>query len=376
MYKLLPILLLLTCSVFGDDYDFDMASIEQEPYEYSGYLRFEDRVQHLNKDSSKYQNLLHLEGLFNFSYEYETLKFESSFIGNYNYIRDKVDNGEAVVNDLYLENKFNKNHSLLLGKESLQWGKGYFFNPVAYFDRPKDPTKPTHVREGFSILKYSYNKTFDSVLQNLSFDAVYLPSTDKINEDYYKLITKKKDANNIAMRLYMLLYDTDIDIIYNYSDEASQKIGIDFSKNIQTNFEIHGEYSNIIDAGYRYLLGLRYLTEFELTIISEYLYHSEGLTKDEIQSTDISLPFMAEDYWVTLITQKEPFDFLYSSIYFKNMTNLVDSSAQNKLGVTYSFKNNIYTDLSYNLNSGSDSSEFGKKQIKDFLWLRVTWSYW
>lgn len=375
MWRLVAILIMFSSMIYGDEYDFDMDAIEKKPYEYSGYLRVEDKIQQLNKENDESQNYLHIEGLLNLSYEYETLKFESSVIASYDYIKDKIAYEEFVVNDLYLENRFNVNHTVLIGKESLRWGKGYFFNPVAYFDRPKDPSEPTQAREGFNIVKYSYNKAFNSVLKNLSFDAVYLPSTDKINKDYYRFATKQRDANNLAFRLYMLLYDTDIDIIYNYSDEASQKIGFDFSKNIQTNFEIHGEYSNIIDSGYRYLLGIRYLSEFELTIISEYLYYSDGLNKEEIQESDMMIPFSAKDYWVTLLTQKEPFEWLYSSIYYKNMMNLEDKSQQNRIGITYSFKNNIFTDLSYNLNSGDNLSEFAKKQVKSFLWLRITWNF-
>ncbi|MEN8302896.1 MAG: hypothetical protein ABFQ64_02345 [Campylobacterota bacterium] len=371
--KKLLLSLLLVPTLYGGDYDFDMGAIEQDPYEYSGYLRLDDKAQRLRND--EYQNYIHLEGLFNFSYDYEIFALTSSFIATHDYIKDVVSDSDLGVNDLYIEAKLNTNHTLLVGKESLMWGKGYFFNPLAFFDRPKDPSDPTKTREGFVIVKYSYNKSFESELKNLSFDAVYLPSREDINKDYYNSVTKKEDANNIALRLYMLLYDTDIDFIYNYSDEASEKIGVDFSKNIQTNFEIHGEYANVLDEGYTYLLGLRYLTDFELTIISEYLYRSEGLTKEEIETSTLNIPFIAKDYAITLITQKEPFDFLYFSIYYKNMLNLQDHSMQNKIGVSYAFKNNIDADLSYNINSGERLSEFGKKSVEDFLWLRLTWKF-
>jgi hypothetical protein len=57
------------------------------------------------------------------------------------------------------------------------------------------------------------------------------------------------------------------------------------------------------------------------------------------------------------------------------MINLQDNSQQNKVGATYSFNNNVDLDLSYNINSGGDFSEFGKKQVSDFVWLRMTWNY-
>lgn len=359
----------------GDDYDFDMGAIEQEPYEYSGYLRLEDKLQRLNKPSKEMQNYLHLEGLFDFSYSYESLKFKTSLMATHDYIKDKMSESSYQTNELYLESKLSTNHTLLVGKESLQWGKAYFFNPVAFFDRVKDPSQPTQVREGFIIAKYSYNKSFSSELQNLSFNLVYLPSTKNINSDYYEIVTNGEDANNIAMRLYLLLYDTDIDIIYNYSDKADDKIGLDFSKNIETNFEIHGEVAKVLDSTYSYLFGFRYLTESDLTIISEYLYRSNGLTKKEIEVSTSTLAFIAKNYAITLITQKEPFEYLYSSIYYKNMINLQDHSQQNKVGITYSFKNNMNLDISYNINSGDDLSEFGKKQIQDFLWCRLSWNF-
>jgi len=355
----------LTLSIFGDEYDFDMDMIEQEPYEYSGYLRVEDKAQRLRNSSEDTKNYLHLEGLFDFSYCYESLKFKTSLMAMHDYIKDKVSDSSYQTNELYIESKLSNNHILLVGKESLLWGKGYFFNPVAFFDRVKDPSQPTQTREGFVIAKYSYNKSFSSELKNLSFDFIYLPSSDSVNRDYYEEVTNSEDANNIAMKLYLLLYDTDIDFIYNYSDVANEKIGIDFSKNIQTNFEIHGEYAKVFDSYYSYLLGLRYLTKTDLTIISEYIYLSD----------DFPSPFIAKDYLITLITQKEPFEWLYSSVYYKNMINLQDNSQQNKFGITYSFKNSMNIDISYNLNSGDNLSEFGKRPIKDFLWGRLTWSY-
>ncbi|MCD6432482.1 MAG: hypothetical protein J7L21_00430, partial [Sulfurimonas sp.] len=325
--------------------------------------------------NQKYQNYLHTEALLNFRYFYEAFTFKSSLMATYDYIKDKTDRDNYPINELYVEAKLDKNHTLLVGKESLQWGKGYFFNPVAFFDRPKDPTQPTKTREGFILTKYSYNKSFNSVLKNISFDIVYLPSSETINKDYYTQVTNSKDANNGAMRLYMLLYDTDVDIIYRYSDITEDRVGIDFSKNIQTNFEIHGEFSTKPDDEYSYLLGLRYLTDFELTIISEYLYKSDGLNKQEIKLSNSTLPFLAKDYWISLITQKEPFDLLYSTIYYKNMMNMQDSSMQNKVGAGYSFKNNMDIDISYNINSGGRLSEFGKKTVEDFLWLQLTWKY-
>ncbi len=381
------LLLLVSSLLLADEYGFDMDAVESmEPksYEYNGYLRIDDRFQRLNTsapgyilsgDDRSYQNYVYLEGLFEFAYFYEMFTFKSSLMGTYDYVYDTVSEDDYPVNELYVDAKITDNHALLVGKESLKWGKGYYFNPVAFFDRPKDPQQPTIAREGFSILKYSYNKSFQGALKNIAFDLVYLRADDKINKDFYRIATDSKVSNNIGARLYLLLFDTDIDIIYDYSDAVDDKIGIDFSKNLQTNFELHGELAKEINGYHSYLLGLRYLTDFELTIISEYVYRSNGFTKEEIEETNTTVPFIAKNYAITLFSQKEPFDILYSSVYFKNMLNLQDHSHQDKFGATYSFRNNIDVDLSYNINSGSDMSEFGKKSVQDFIWLKTMWLF-
>ncbi len=369
------ILFFLSALLFADEYGFDMQNIEPKPYEYGGYLRVDNKTQRLRDQDEEYQNQLRLEGLLDFSYFYDIFTFKASAIATHEYIHDKVSETNSLFNELYVDAKLNINHSLLAGKKSLMWGKGYFFNPVAFLDRKKDPADPTQAREGFILSKYSYNKSFNGYLQNLSLDLVYLRADGTINKDYRTLNTNNEDSHNTAARLYLLLSDTDIDVIYNYSDKANDKIGIDFSKNVDVNFEIHGEYAKVLNEGFSYLLGLRYLTDFELTIISEYLYQSEGLTKSEIESSGIIAPFIAKDYVITQVTQKEPFNWLYFYLYYKNMLNLQDRSQQNRVGAGYSFKNNTDVDVSYNINSGGSLSEFGKKRVEDFIWLRVTLNY-
>lgn len=383
MFKLL-LVILLTFSLNADEYDFDMSVVEPDPYEYSGYLRIDEKLQKLNNQNEAYQKYAHLEALFDFYYYYEMLTFKSSLmanydyiadIGNFNHVEEKLSQSDTSINELYIEAKLNTNHTLLVGKESLKWGKGYYFNPAAFFDRPKDPAQPTQTCEGFTLAKYSYNKSFTGDLKNLNFDFVYMPSNEYLNEDFNNLNTNIEDANNVAMRLYLLYFDTDIDFIYNYSDVRQNKIGVDFSNNLQVNFEVHGEFAKVLNEEYSYLLGGRYLTDFELTIISEYLYNSDGLDKEEIKTASNALAFIAKDYWVTSFTQKEPLDWIYFSVYYKNTTNLQDLSQQNKFGGSYSFKNNMDVDLSYNKNSGKNLSEFGKKQVSNFTWLQITWKY-
>lgn len=53
----------------------------------------------------------------------------------------------------------------------------------------------------------------------------------------------EKNNLNFAGKIYFLLYDTDIDLIFLTGGSKSTRYGIDFSRNITTNFEIHGEFA-------------------------------------------------------------------------------------------------------------------------------------
>ena len=117
------------------------------------------------------------------------------------------------------------------------------------------------------------------------------------------------------------------------------------------------------------------LTQSDITITSEYYYNSEGLSKEEIASTVKMEPFGAKSYLINKFSKKEPFGIVYSSVYFKDMLNLEDNSHLDTLGFVYTFKNNLEIDFSYNLNTGDQESEFGKKMVSDFAWLKATWYF-
>ena len=375
---LLAILLLCSVGTYADDYDFDMQSIETKSFEYSGYLRAEYKYQNLNQDSPLYtllnrndstQNTFLNEALFRFTHYKDDFKLIGSLSARYANI-DGVDESLFTAYQLYAHNTLSINHSVDVGKKTLKWGTGYFFNPAAFLDRPKDPTQPENAYEGYVMANYAYNKSFDGDLKNLKLDLIYMPTTSKVNDDFYN-----GQSTNLAMKLYLLYLDTDISFIYLYSDAQKDKIGFTFSKNLATYFEIHGEYAKEIDGYHSYLLGLKYVTESDITILSEYYYDSEGLTKDEIRSSTKLIPFAGKSYFVNKFSKKEPFNIIYSSVYFKDMLNTEDQSHLDTLGFIYTFKNNLEIDFSYNLNSGDAESEFGKKMVSDFAWLKATWYF-
>ncbi|MEA2019497.1 MAG: hypothetical protein U9N59_13745 [Campylobacterota bacterium] len=363
MNKYLQIAILLPSIIIADDYSFDMdelETIEVKSYEYSGYLKGE--YKYLNRDNQPNIDSYLGEAMINFKYFKDKYTINSEFMANYENIDNEEDDSTSI-NQLYLNYKQNENHIYTAGKISSKWGKGYFFNPIAFIDRKKDPNNPELTKEGYELLGYKYNKVYqNSNLKNFALDMIYLPTSSTQNDDFYN-----ETSNNIAIKAYFLYFDTDIDIAYLYSDEISNKFGIDFSSNIETNFEIHGEYAKNDNDLYSYILGIKYLTETDLTITSEYYYQNEILSNTE--------PFWDNRYFLNKFSQKEPFEILYSSLYFKNSLNLNDNSYQNTLGTIYNYKDNIAFDVAIGNNSGSDSSEYGRKPVDKFFTFETKWNF-
>ncbi len=358
MYKIVSLLLLSTL-LLADDYSFDMDEIEVKTYEYSGYLKAE----HKNQQTKTNDTLNSIFGEAQLSFKY--FKDDYSLNTQVQVNHTSIDNNEVnkyTTNQLFLDYKVSSNIKLSLGKESLKWGKGYFFNPIAFLDRKKDPNNPEASKEGYIFGHYNYNKSYNNDLKNFSLDIVIMPTSDNLNNDFYN-----QNSTNIVLKSYFLYLDTDIDIIYSYNDKLKNKIGLDFSKNIETNFELHGEVAKEVNGHFSSLIGIKYLTENDLTITSEYFYQSERLVKTN--------PFYDTKYFLNKFSQKEPFEIVYSSVYYKNSLNIDDNSHQDSIGGIYSFKNNFVLDISYNKNSGDDLSEFGSKQISDTIWSKVSWYF-
>ena len=359
MKKLSLLCIIWLTILSADDYDFNFDEIEVTPYEYSGYIKGEMKNLKTVKDTTFNSYLGEVQ--LKFKYTKDAFSLNSEFKGDYAYVDDS-DDTKLTVNQLFVNYKADHNNNVAIGKKSLKWGKGYFFNPVAFLDRKKNPDDPEASKEGFIMANYKYNKSYVGDLKNFSLDVIYLPTSDDINEDY-----STDETSNIALKAYFLYLDTDIDFIYLFSNKDKDKVGVDFSKNIQTNFEIHGEFAYEIDGYHSYLLGLKYLTSSELTITSEYMYQSEKLS--------IKVPFYDKQYLVNRFSQKEPIDILYLSIYYKNMLNLEDYSYKNTFGILYNFRNNLNLDVSYNKNDGKHDSEFGRKFVSDNFWTKVVYYF-
>jgi len=230
-----------------EDYSFDLSEIEEKPLDIGGYVEFRPVLFGLDKNSALHKLKLYDRGKENVREEYN---FRALLDGSY---KKGITEFHAIVNtDLkksylgwseettlyegYMSLRPSSTFNFNIGKKTLQWGKGYAWNPAAFLDRPKDPEDPELAREGYVVVSADYIKSFDGPLKTFSFTPVLMPVYDQINDDFGKI-----NSLNFAGKIYLLLYDTDIDFMFLTGQSKTNRYGMDFSRNLTSNFEIHGE---------------------------------------------------------------------------------------------------------------------------------------
>ena len=396
-----------------EEYKFDISETEKKPYHLGGYGEFRPvlngldqnaalyKLRFYNRDEGKTTEEFNFKLLVDASYEQDNARFflRLSYDLNNTYLGWKDD---LTPYEAFLSLK--PSHSLALdaGKKVLKWGKGYAWNPVAFIDRPKDPDEPDLAQEGFWVLYADWIRSFSGPLKTLSFTPVFLPVLEGINDDF-----GKTGQANIAAKLYLLLYDTDIDFIVFTGGSRTTRYGVDFSRNITPNLETHGEFAyiedfqkiymdaggNILSSTYdttSYLLGVRYLTQRDTTYILEYYRNGTGFTEEESQNfyrfvdqaydqylatgSTASLgralnqgqgnygrPNPMRDYLYLRVSQKEPFDFLYFTPALTTIVNLNDPSLSIAPEVVYTGITNLELRLKATFLVGGEGTEFGEK---------------
>jgi hypothetical protein len=407
----------------AETYAFDLAEIEKKPFHFGGYVEFKPVLYGLDHDAAFYKlrfyndpkgstvpeanGRVQLEG----SYERDIYRL---------YVKTNTDLKYSSPTGGYEHSVFYEAYGSLkpsslkvdVGKKTMKWGKGYAWNPAAFVDRPKDPDDPELAMEGFIVATTDYIKSFDGPLKTFSFTPVFLPVYDHINDAF-----GNNNKLNFAGRFYFLLYDTDIDLMFMTGGSRPDRYGVDFSRNITTNFEIHGEYAyirnarktildtsgnmNAVEADARsYLVGVRHLATFDLTTIIEYYHNGTGFSNDEqknfftlvnraydlYQSTGNATalanaknlgdgaygrPNAGENYLYVRFSQKEPFDILYFTPALTWIMNLDDRSYSLTPELLYTGVTNWELRFRTALISGGRNTEFGEKQNDYKIELRV-----
>ena len=234
---------------FSQEYDFDIPEEEEgSAIAFNGNLDTKWGVLKTQEDSPLYRMMFfdteneasylsqyRLDFYLNGEYRHKQVGFSMKTFSQY--VKE-----EAIAPtffELYGSLNFTPRLSAALGKRRYIWGKGYAFNPVGYVNTEKDPENPDLALAGIVSAYINYNKSYDSAwLQNMSFSGIIMPEETKLSEKYARI-----DHMGIALKMYLLLHDVDIDLLMFQQKNEPQRYGIDFSANLRANLEIHGELS-------------------------------------------------------------------------------------------------------------------------------------
>lgn len=424
---LLSLLLLSPALLYADDeFTFELEEFEKKALEWGGYAELKWEHMDINQGSAfarlnlsdqsrstldRFRGSLQIDGY----YTKEIISF-NWLLKAY---AQQDDLGWVDMADVYEAYVSMKPAPLLtagVGKKSYKWGKGYAWNPVGFINRPKDPNDPEEALEGYTTTEVDLIKSFSGPLQTAALTTVILPTWQGVNEDFGEI-----NNVNLAAKLYLLYRDTDIDLILYTGNSRSTRYGLDFSRNVAPNFEIHGELGYVPGqrrvilqddssalvqetAALSYLLGLRYLSENDITSIIEYYHNDAGYTEEEMarffqlvsdgenqflvsgsdvlleRARDMSLRGYGKlqpgrNYLYARFTQKEPFDILYFSPSLTAIVNLDDKSYSISPEIVYTGFTNWELRLRFSYLNGGKFTEYGEKVNSSKLELRVRYLF-
>jgi hypothetical protein len=410
-----------------EDIEKEIARTVDRPYSLGGFLEFQPTLFGLDRDAAFYRLLFFDEDMGATAAQYDfTLRLEGSYRKGPFSLFGRAD-ALTTQGDLDSDSRLEllegfgslkpiPGLALDAGKKVVKWGKGYAWNPVAFVDRPKNPEDPELALEGFSLLAGEVIRSFAGPLKTAAVAAVVLPVTGDLNEEF-----GETDHLNVAAKFYALLFDTDLDAMVFTGGSRTTRFGVDFARNILTNFEVHGEWALItdfeqapIDARGQavrrvedvmsYLVGIRYLTERETTVILEYYHNGTGFTAAQMEAffrfvdaSDAAFrttgdpaglqraaslaegafgrPNPMRDYLYLRVSQKEPFDILYFTPALTAIVNLVDQSFVVIPEVTYSPRTNLELRFRAAVLVGERQTEYGEKPSDYRLELRVRYYF-
>lgn len=414
--KHLSCFLLLYClfSQLGpaqEEYTFDPSEIEKKAFQFGGYLEARPVFSFLNSDSRfyllRYYDRLQTErssqynfkGLLDLSYEKGIAKAQMCLNTDLSYFEKDLTH-ETSLYEGNLSLRPSLHFQLDIGKKRLKWGKGYAWNPVAFIDNPKNPYDPDLALEGFTVASAEYIKSFPGALKTLTVTGVLLPIFKHINSQ-----SGQRNTLNFGGKVYFLLWDTDIDLMFLAGPGVSSRYGLDFSRNITSNFEIHGEWAYLTGYSQRILdekgistenrgethsglLGVRYLTKTNTTFFLEYYRNGKGYTQEEMQNyyqsidqsysmfldtgnetflrqassvTDYRTFAPGQNYLYLRIIQKEPFNIVYFNPSLTSICNLEDGSFSLVPQLLYAPLTNLELRARTMILVGKKGTEFGEK---------------
>lgn len=399
---------------------FDISTYEKKAFEWTGFLEAKPERQWLRPGSTGY--LLQYPGETRGTADRPGASAEVSgilrhkalsfnFTGHASWIDEpRGSDADSRMYEAYAGWQIDPGSNVELGKRALRWGKGYAWNPVAFLERAKDPTDPELAREGFVMATGSWVRSFAGPLQTLALTAAVVPTSSGLNTDFGGGASRGRHAN-AAVKLYGLVYDTDIDLIWAARGSRGPRFGVDFSRNLGSNLEVHGEWARTADAPRTVLaagntlqtqarsfdsalVGLRYLTERDATIIFELYRNGGGYTPDELDTfydlvrasamnaalsqaasraalQGYNRPNAARHYAYLRVSQKEPFDILDFTPAVTLIANSGDGSWSLIPELLYTGIKNVELRARVALNRGGAGTEFGERPVRSRVEVRA-----
>ena len=395
------------------EYSFNLDEIEKKSYSLGGFIEARPVFFMFDEDASLYKLKLYNQDEGKTAEEYNvTVQLEGSYEKGIVKFYTKVNadlrqsylgwSDTASALEGYVSLKPSSSFTINAGKKTLKWGKGYAWTPAAFVDRVKNPDDPNLSLEGFVSLSADYIESYSGALKTISFTPVLIPVYGDVNDSFGEV-----EHVNFAGKLYLLLYDTDIDFMALAGGSKTTRVGFDFSRNITPNFEVHGEFALIDNFKKKfissagdiffneynaksYLFGIRYLTESNTTFIIEYYHNGAGFTEGEIKDyfSYINTAYetytfsgndnylqkalnltegnygkmnFARDYLYARVSQKEPFDILYFTPSMTGILNINDGSFSISPEIMYTGITNVELRFKTSFLIGQNNTEYGEK---------------
>jgi len=408
-----PLVLLLAAAGVNaqEEPAFDASAFEKKPFELGGYVQLKQEHSSLDRSAAFYKL-----GFFN-QPQRETLDRITGTLQLAGKLRHGIGTFDFRTNsDVRRDQLARDDHSSIFeaaysirpnpgltfeaGKRALKWGKGYAWNPIGFVERPKDANDPQVAREGFVMANADWISSPGGDLQTIAFTPVLLPVGSDVNRDF-----GERGHLNPAAKLYLLYRDTDLDFAWQGEGSRPERFGMDFSRNLASNLEIHGEWARIRQftrpvtnpAGAvtnetgdatSYLIGARYLTAADTTYIAEYYRNGTGYSDQEarqfyelvdtafatgnaaLTQKAISLsqggygrPNPGKEYLYFRAQQKDALGLVYFAPALTVMMNLQDRSYQLTPELQYTGFNNLELRARLFLLHGGSGTDFGEKQV-------------
>jgi hypothetical protein len=409
------LLLLLAWAASGQaqEYSFDATDFEKKPFELGGYVELKQEAFSLDRDAAFYKlgfldqpqrehldrttGTLQLDGIL----RHGIAAFD--FRTNSNVQSDQLahDHDNRIFEAAF-SIRPSPGVTLEAGKRALKWGKGYAWNPIGFVERPKDANDPQLAREGFVMVNADWISSPGGDLRTVAFTPVLLPVSSDVNSDF-----GSSGHLNPAAKLYLLYRDTDIDFAWQGKGSRPARFGTDFSRNLASNFEIHGEWARILDSPRQvtnaagvvtnevgnatsYLVGARYLTAADTTYIAEYYRNGTGYSEREagqfyelvntafatgnnalvqkalsLSQGSYGRPNPGKDYLYFRVQQKDALGIVYFAPAITAIMNLQDGSYQLTPEIQYTGFTNLDLRARLLLLHGGGGTDFGEKQVSE-----------